>query len=249
MKKVMIGIAVVSGALWLSGCSGSGRSEYQLMGTQEVVKSEKKMAVKKIEYTIQPLDRLSVLIYQYPELTPTEMNGRGILVDSSGYIALPLIHRVKVSGYTQAGAARMLESRYKKFLTDPALNLEVLNKRVYVLGEVNKPGAIPLENEMMTVLQAVANAGDLTNSALRNEVYIVSNDGRNNMSMRRVDLTNFNTLKASNLMLRPNDIVYVKPNDWKEFRVAAEDFTSPFVAFGQVAEPFVQIEYLRNGNN
>ena len=46
----------------------------------------------------------------------------------------------------------MLESRYKKYLTDPLLNLEVINKRIYVLGEVKSPGVVQLENEYMTMI-------------------------------------------------------------------------------------------------
>ena len=238
----------ITGALLLllviAGCSGSGRSEYELMGTNQVVKSEEKRAIKSIEYVIQPHDRLAVTIYQYPELTPTPMNEAGILVDNKGYISLPLIHRVKVAGYTQSGAARMLESRYKKYLTDPSLSLEVMNKRIYVVGEVNKPGVVQVENEAMTVLQAIGSVGGMTDSAQRNEIYIVSQDGHRNLKMRRVDLTSFSAMQATNMVLRPNDIVYVKPNKWKSYRVASNDFTSPFVTLGQVLQPFVQIDYL-----
>jgi len=138
----------------------------------------------------------------------------------------------------------MLESRYKKYLTDPALNLEVINKRIYVLGEVNKPGAIQLDNEYTTVLQAVASAGGLTDSAQRDAVFIVSQDGSKNLRMRRVDLTSFSALQASNLTIKPNDIVYIQPNKWKAYRVASDDFTSPFKTIADIASPFVQIKYL-----
>lgn len=243
MKKMLTATVAISLMLLLSACD-SGRSDYELMQSQQPVKTESKRAVEKMEYRIQPNDRLSVIIYQYPELTPTTMNEKGILVDSRGYISLPLIHRVKVAGYSQSGAARMLESRYKKYLTDPALNLEVINKRIYVLGEVNKPGAIQLDNEYTTVLQAVASAGGLTDSAQRDAVFIVSQDGNKNLRMRRVDLTSFSALQASNLTIKPNDIIYIQPNKWKAYRVASDDFTSPFKTIADIASPFVQIKYL-----
>ncbi|MEA3456613.1 MAG: polysaccharide biosynthesis/export family protein [Campylobacterota bacterium] len=243
MKKLLVNIGVVSILLLFSGC-GDGRSDYELMQSQQPVKTEAKRAIGNIEYLIQPNDRLSVIIYQYPELTPTDLNEKGLLVDSRGYISLPLIHRVKVSGYSQSGAARMLESRYKKFLTDPSLNLEVINKRIYVLGEVKKPGVVQLDNEYMTILQAVASAGGLTDQAQRDTVYIVNQDGRRNMKMRRVDLTSFASLQASNLMIKPNDIIYVQPNKWKSFRVASDDFTAPFETITKIAAPFVTLKYL-----
>ncbi len=248
MKRLLMSIGALFLMLILSACN-TGRSEYELIQSQQPVKTEAKRAVGKVEYLIQPNDRLSVIIYQYPELTPTTMNEKGLLVDSRGYISLPLIHKVKVSGYSQSGAARMLESRYKKFLTDPSLNLEVINKRIYVLGEVKKPGVVQLDNEYMTILQAVASAGGLTDSAQRDTVYVLNRDGAKNMKLRKVDLTSFASLQASNLIIKPNDIIYVQPNKWKSYRVASDDFTSPFVTITQIAQPFVQLRWLADWND
>ena len=243
MKKTVITLGLASLMLLLSGCN-QGRSDYELLQSKEVVKSESKQTLGNIEYKIQPHDRLSVVIYQYPELTPTAMNEKGILIDSQGYISLPLIHRVKVAGYTQSEAARMIENKYTKYLTNPSLNLEVMNKRVYILGEVKKPGVVQLENETMSVIQAIASAGGLTDSAQRDEVYIVNHDGKKNMRMRKVDLTSFAALQSTNLIIKPNDIIYVQPNKWKSFRVASDDFTSPFETITKIAAPFVTIKYL-----
>jgi len=221
-----------------------GRSDFELMQSQKPVKSEKRVAMKDIEYKIMPHDRLAIVIYQYPELTPTEMNQKGILIDAKGYISLPLIHRVKVAGYTQSNAARMLEEKYKKYLTDPSLNIEVMNKRVYVLGEVKNPGVVKLDNEMGTVMQVIAHAGGLTDTAQRDAVYIVSNSGDNIMHIRRVDLTSFASLQQTNIIVKPNDILYVQPNKWKSFRVASNDLTSPFETITKIAAPFVTLKYL-----
>jgi len=221
-----------------------GRSDYELLQSQNIVKNEKKKKLENIEYKIVTQDRLSIVIYQYPEITPTKMNEKGILVDSQGYISLPLIHRIKIAGYTQSDAARMLEEKYKKYLTDPSLNIEVMNKRAYILGEVKKAGVIRLENETMSVIQAVATAGGLTDSAQRDQVFVITHDGNNTMRMRRIDLTSFSVLQASNLLVKPNDIIYVQPNKWKSFRVASDDFTSPFETIAKVASPFVTLKYL-----
>ncbi len=243
MKKLLGSVIAVSLLLFLGGCD-SGRSDYELLQSTKPIKSESKRAIELIEYKIQPNDRLSVIIYQYPELTPTTMNEKGLLVDSRGHISLPLVHKVKVAGYSQSGAARMLESRYKKYLTDPSLNIEVINKRIYVLGEVKSPGVVKLDNEYMTVLQAIASAGGLTDQAMRDAVFIVNEDGHKNMRMRKVDLTSFSALQATNLTVKPNDIIYVQPNKWKSFRVASDDFTAPFETITRIAAPFVTLKYL-----
>lgn len=244
MKRIVQGLGILFLIMIVTGCSGTGRSDLKLMQSQQPVKAEAKIKVESIEYIIQPNDRLAVTIYKYPDLTPTDLNQRGTLVDSKGYISLPLIHRVKVSGYSQTAAARMIEQRYAKFLTDPSLYLEVVNKRVYVLGEVNKQGPVVLDNEYMTVLQAITSAGGLTNSAQRDSVYIVTHDAHKNMHMRKVDLTSFTALQASNLTVKPNDIIYVEPNDWKQFRVASNDYLAPLDTITRLAAPFVTLKYL-----
>ena len=221
-----------------------GRSDYELMQNNKYVSSEKKISMHSIEYKIMPHDRLSVVIYQYPELTPTDMNGKGILINSDGYISLPLIHRVKVAGYTQSQAARVIEGRYKKYLTDPSLNIEVMNKRVYVLGEVKTPGVVQLDNEMGTVMQVIAHAGGFTDSARRDNVFVVSSDNHNNLKMRKIDLTSFSSLQKTNIMIKPNDVLYVQPSKWKSFKIAADDFTSPFETITKLAAPFVTLKYL-----
>ncbi|MCK5677769.1 MAG: hypothetical protein KAH72_04775, partial [Flavobacteriaceae bacterium] len=85
---------------------------------------------------------------------------------------------------------------------------------------------------------------DLTDAAVRNEIMILSNSPVRGMQIRKVDLTNFDNMNYASLMLRPNDIVYVKPNGWKQFRVASDDITSPFVTITQIAAPFVTLKYL-----
>ena len=100
-----------------------------------------------------------------------------------------------------------------------------------------------IDKEKMTLFEALASVGDLTDSAIRNEIVILTNT-QHGISMRTVDLTNFDTMKYSSLMLRPNDIVYVKPSSWKAFRVASDDFTAPFETITKIAAPFVTLKYL-----
>jgi polysaccharide export outer membrane protein len=63
--------------------------------------------------------------------------------------------------------------------------------------------------------------------------------------MRSVDLTHFDPQDFSNMILKPNDIVYVQPDGWKEFRVNSSNFTTPFKTITDLASPFVTLKYLR----
>ena len=244
-------IALTGVWLLLNGCAGQN---YKLAQTEQVNTAEtKKLSDRSIEYRILPQDRLEVSLYKDPaqgstSVTTNElgqsMNEKGILVDARGYIMLPLVGKIKVSGLSQSEAANRITGQYKKYLNTPSVYVEVLNKRIYVLGEVNKPGVVALDREKMTLFEAIAFSGDLTDDAVRDSIVILSNDSQSGMQMRRVDLTNFDTMKYASLMLRPNDIVYIQPNGWKEFRVASDNFTSPFETITKIAAPFVAIKYL-----
>lgn len=226
------------------GIQGCGKSDYEMMQTTQPVKKEEKISIQGIEYKIQPHDRISITIYQYPDLNPLSMEHKGFLVDAGGYVSLPLIHRVKVAGLTQNKAARLLEKRYSSYLNDPSLILEVVNKKIYVLGEVKNQGVIDLQTDYMNIFQVLASSGGLSDSARRDSIYILSYDQNLKMTLREINLSSFATLQALNTIVRPNDIVYVRPNNWKPFRVSADNLTSPFEAIAKVAAPFVSIQYL-----
>jgi polysaccharide export outer membrane protein len=232
------------------GCSSDG--EYKLLQTEHIVEN-KHINNGSIEYKILPQDRLEVMLYKDPnQESITSINElgqrlstRGVLVDASGNIRLPLLGKVKVAGLSQTQAADKLTTLYKRYLNTPSVYLEVLNKRVFILGEVNKPGPVTLDKEKMTLFEALAHVGDLKDSAVRTNIIILSNT-KNGMQMRKVDLTHFDTMNYAKLMLRPNDIVYVQPDDWKEFRVVSNNFTSPFEMIAKIASPFVTLKYLSN---
>ncbi len=246
--KGMKWIGGVVFALLLVGCGND--SDYKLLQTQHAVESQK-ISDRSIEYRILPQDRLEVILYKDPNQESMAssnelgqpMTQKGILVDTAGNIRLPLIGKVHVAGLTQTQAADKITRLYKKYLNTPSVYVEVLNKRILVLGEVKKPGVIELDKEKMTLFEAIAHAGDLTDSAVRDNIIILSNDNHG-MHIRRVDLTHFDTMNYASLMLRPNDIVYVQPDDWKEFKVASDNFTKPFETITKIAAPFVTLKYL-----
>ena len=241
----LFGVAIL---FLLSGC---GDSDYKLLQSSHAVESQK-ITDRSIEYRILPQDRLEIVLYKDPNQESMgggelgqSMSSKGVLVNAEGYVTLPLISKVHVAGLTQTQAADKITRLYKKYLNTPSVYLEVLNKRIFVLGEVKKPGPITLDKEKMTLFEAIAHAGDFTDSAVRNNIIILSND-RSGMHMRRVNLTNFDTMNYASLMLRPNDIVYVQPDNWKEFRVDANNFTAPFEVITKIASPFVTLKYLDN---
>ena len=245
-------LVMLLAGLLLSSCVET--SQYTLLQTDKnETKQYIKLTKRTKEYRILSHDRIDVVLYKNPNqevlMSQPELgqsvHRTGILVDRAGYVTLPLIGGVKVRGLTQAKAAKQIEAKYKKYINNPSVYVEVLNKRLFVLGEVKKPGVVKIDKENMTLFEALAFAGDITDSAVRHNIIIVSADSRGRMKMRRIDLTKFDTLNLQTLILNPNDIVYVQPNDWKLFKVAADDITSIFKTTSTVIAPFVALKYLQ----
>jgi len=234
----------------LSGCAG--KSNYQLLQSRQEV-AEHKITAASIEYKILPQDRLKVVLYKDPgqisalqaQKIGEDISEGGILVNAAGYIKIPLVGKVKVAGLTQTQASERIERLYRDQLTDPSVYVEIMNKRIVVLGEVNKQGVVPVDKEKMTLFEALAFSGGLTDSAVKEGIIIISHN-HSGLHMRKVDLTNYDTMSYASLMLRPNDVVYVQPNYWKKFKVASDDYTSAFTTIAKVAAPFATLKYLAN---
>jgi polysaccharide export outer membrane protein len=233
-----------------SACSS--KDDYVLFNQAQKSQSNEMLQSSNIafEYKILPHDRISIIVYKHPELSTTSMNNiqeeKGLLVNSKGILRLPLIRKVKISGLTQTEAEEKISAAFKTYLKHPDVQLEVLNKRIYVIGEVRRPGEIELKNERLTLLQALALAGDLTTEANRKSILVLKSGGSKKVRTQIVNLTNVNSLMTANLMIEPNDIVYVMPNNMKVFNNQVNEVAPIFNLIGSVLNPFLTLKILSN---
>jgi polysaccharide export outer membrane protein len=126
-------------------------------------------AVTDQEYRIGPQDMLQIDVWKEPEITRT------IPVRPDGKISLPLLHDVQAAGLTAMQLATNIRDGLTKYLTNPQVTVTVTqinSRRVFVTGEVNKSGALPLLPGM-TVLQALASSGGFTQFAKEKGIYIL----------------------------------------------------------------------------
>ena len=240
--------------LLVLGCSN--KEEFILFNKADINQSKVDNSIKSsqfndvtFEYKIVPNDRVSIIIYKHPELSPSTLGNRtsdrGILINSKGDIRLPLVKKIHLAGLTQTEAQEKIEQKFRRYIKSPDVYFEVLNKRAYVIGEVNKPGEVELMNEKLTLLQILAKAGDLKDSANKQAIMILRTEkGRINSEI--VNLTDFNSLKTANLMIRPNDIVYVLPNDMKVFNVKVGEANPIFNLISNILSPFITVKVLSN---
>jgi polysaccharide export outer membrane protein len=143
----------------------------------------------------------------------------GYLVDQDGNITVPMIGIVKVASLTTSQITADLSTRLSKYLTNPNVNVRIQNFKISVLGDVSKPGTYDVFNERLTITEALALAGDLNITGIRNNILLVReiNGSREYFT---VNLTSKEIFNSPYYYLRNNDVIYVQPNRDK---VAAND--------------------------
>lgn len=126
------------------------------------------------EYVIGPDDVLDVSVWKEPELTRT------LQVRPDGKISMPLLNDVQAAGFTAGQLSQTITERLKKYLTAPQVTIiltQINSQKVYVIGEVTRPGAYPVLPGM-TILQAISSAGGLTQFANTKKIFLMRNENR-----------------------------------------------------------------------
>lgn len=140
----------------------------------------------------------------------------GYLVNNNGDIQFLMIGSIKAAGLTKEQLKTSITESIKdrKLLIDPVIEIRHLNFRVTVLGEVAQPNVITVTNEKITLLEAIGLAGDLTIYGKRNNILIIRTEGGKRVA-NRVNLNTSELIKSSFYYLKPNDVIYVEPNNAK----------------------------------
>jgi polysaccharide export outer membrane protein len=124
------------------------------------------------DYQIGADDVLDVNVWKEQELTRT------LQVRPDGKISMPLLNDVQAAGLTPTQLAQSITDKLKKYLTAPQVTVmvtQINSQRVYVTGEVTRPGAYPVLPGM-TILQAITSAGGLTPFANGKKIFLMRND-------------------------------------------------------------------------
>lgn len=134
------------------------------------------------------------------------------LVDSEGEINFPTLGKIRLAGLSVEEAVNLLQTRLEDYVKDPIVNIQILNFRVSVLGSVNAPGPFYFTGQRVSILDAIANARDLTLYGRRDNVLLIRENG-DKKEFIRFDLTNSNSVFSSKYFyLQQNDIIYVESN-------------------------------------
>lgn len=140
------------------------------------------------------------------------------LVDNNGQIEFPVVGVVKVGGLTKSECEQMILNKIKPYLNEnerPVVTVRMTNYKISVLGEVAKPGMFTVSNEKINILEALAQAGDLTIYGVRDKVKLIREDENGKKQIYTLNLNDANLVNSPYYYLQQNDIVYVEPNKVK----------------------------------
>ncbi|MHB1277304.1 MAG: polysaccharide biosynthesis/export family protein [Bacteroidia bacterium] len=134
----------------------------------------------------------------------------GFVLDDSGYVSLPIIGKVKVDGQNIFEANETVQSAFNAYLNNVYIKVRFGGLRFSVLGEVRRPGKFLILQNRMTIFEAVASAGDLTELAKRDEISIMRQypDGTR---IHKVNLLDEKIISSPFYYIQPNDVIYVEP--------------------------------------
>ncbi|MBU1667755.1 polysaccharide biosynthesis/export family protein [bacterium] len=235
--------------LFFSACSVKEYKLFQKENAEHLPQSQE----LNISYSskIVPNDVLSIDIYNMNQKSNIMMPDSGAatvpdnnyVVYEDGTIVLPLLNTVKVEGLTIKEMNELLTDKYRAFLNAPYVKATVKNHKVYVLGEVTTNGVVPIEGETISVIEAIAQSGGLTDKAVRHRIRIISEENGKYV-LSSLNFNEFSTLNMHNLMLKHNSIVYVEPKNSKAVTVAINDYLPIIQAVSSVLSTFVNIKYL-----
>ncbi|RZL51206.1 MAG: sugar transporter [Pedobacter sp.] len=152
----------------------------------------------------------------------------GYRVNSQGNIQLPFIGDFKIAGLTIEQAQINLTNELSRDMKNPVVNVQLLNFRVTVIGEVNKPGAFIVDDDQINLLEALGLAGDLTAYGKRENILLIRNES-GKKTINRLNLNDKNTLLSPYFSLKQNDIIYVEPDRSKAFEVSKNARTIPMI--------------------
>jgi polysaccharide export outer membrane protein len=138
----------------------------------------------------------------------------GYLVDANGEIEFPKIGKMKVAGKRMTNIQKELENVLADYVKEPAVAIRRLNFRVTVIGEVARPGMVQIPYDRMNILQAIAQAGDLTIFAKRDNILLVRDTPEGKETVR-LSLYEKSLLSSPYYWLQSGDLIYVQPNKTK----------------------------------
>lgn len=249
MKKFFLPIVVLTMIVLLGSCS-SGKDvpyfqnidEISLAGSKGLYDA-KIMPKDMLTITVSTTDPAAAAPFNLSvgntvgasgQLSNGGGNLQGYLVDNDGNINFPVIGHMHVQGMTKSQCQDMIREKLLPYMAateNPIVTVRMSSYRVTVTGEVNRPGVIPVSTEKMSIVEALAQAGDLTVYGKRDNIMLIREDETGQKKMVRLNMNDANLINSPYYYLQQNDIIYVQPNSVKSKNAGIGPSTTLWFSF------------------
>lgn len=211
-------------------------SEYKFIGNHIQVGDE-------LLILVSALDDIAVSPFNLNTMSKTNSKDKGVqtitpseyVVNSDGNINFPVLGEISVKDKTHQELRRDLESRLKKYLTDPLVSVTLKNFNISVLGEVSSPGQKTSSTQKINLFQALALAGDMTANGDRTKVKLIRSQEGAADQVINLDLASAAITSSPYYYLQQNDILYVEADVNKQISANTNPNNSLWFQIGGVA--------------
>lgn len=236
MKKLSI-LPLLLVVMLLCSCNSSKRITYFQDTTNEAIVA----LAGNGQIKIKPHDRLTIVVSSkdselaapfnsstsYSSLSQnplgqTSVSGAQSLqvrtVNDKGMLYMPIIGDIYCVGKTRAELADEIAGKIKQggYISDAAVNIQFADMKLYVLGEVARPGQFDITRDKVTILEALSMAGDMTIYGNRANVSVIRKDVNSNQNkVYQLNLLSSEAMTSPAYYLEQGDVVYVQPNRYK----------------------------------
>lgn len=202
-------------------------AEYVDLSQSQYLYDAKIMPKDQLTITVSTTNDEAAVPFNMTVPTPYTVNSRNTysqamlqsyLVGNDGNISFPILGTIHVGGLTKSQAERMIEEKIRPYMAEtenPIVTVRMTGYQISVIGEVARPGTFTVAREKISILEALAQAGDLTIYGQRKNVQLIREDATGKKSIHIFDLTDADIINSPYFYLQQNDVIYVTPNKVK----------------------------------
>ncbi len=235
MKKVILFIAIYTSII--TGCAprrdlvyfsnlAKQTSEVKLQGQEVKIQQNDLLSV-----SINSLNQESNVLFAVNTRNANSENNykvEGYLVSKDGMINLPVVGSVRLEGLSIEQAQATISKELDKYVKKPVVDVQLVNFKVTVIGEVNRPSTFTVQGDNINLLEALGMAGDMTVYGKRENILVIrQQDGQR--VMKRLNLNNQDVMDSPFFYLKQNDVVYVEPDKSKAIEYSPNTRIMPVV--------------------
>lgn len=150
-------------------------------------------------------------------ISTTSSTGQGTvydyLVDNDGNIEYPVIGTLHLGGLSKTEAEQLIKGKIQPYLAESenvVVHVRMMNYKYAILGGVNRPGVFTTPNEKVSILEAIAQAGDLTTFAYRDRIFLIRENAEGQKDFHQLDINDANIINSPYYYLQQNDVIYVE---------------------------------------